>query len=134
MLHEHRRIGFGGAVDGALGQAGSLGGALEEPVFFDEPAGAAGPARVSETPFAVDVFPDEDLSNSRSAIDLAHIGSVERPAGPAEQAASLGTIGGIRPSLLALFFLAAALAAFGTVRACQVRGVSPVAVWQLIGR
>jgi hypothetical protein len=36
--------------------------------------------------------------------------------------------------MLLLFFLSAALFAFGTVRAFQVSGISSVTLWQLIGR
>ena len=45
-----------------------------------------------------------------------HAGNRENPAG-----------------MLLLFFFAAALATFGTVRACQVNGLASVAIWQQPG-
>ena len=52
---------------------------------------------------------------------------------PTDAPVAQPAIGKIRPGMLLLFFFAAALATFGTVRACQVNGLSSVAIWQQPG-
>src|SRR5262245_45215669 len=132
MLHEHRRIGFGGPID-AGSQTNALGEIAEESVFLDEPPGSTAPLRMQDTS-AFELFPDEDYGkdpvartkNDRSPIRLFEVKRVAADATMADEAAAIGRI---RPGMLLLFFLAAALAGFGTVRACQVTGVSSITLW-----
>jgi hypothetical protein len=139
MLHEERRIGFGSGPIDTGNRAAALSRVEEEPIFFDEPAGASAPLRIPDTSSAFEIFPDEEYGkdpvartkSDRSPIRLFEVRKVVTGARIIDEVA---TIGRVRPGLLLLFFLAAALAAFGTVRACQVNGISSVTLWQLVGR
>ena len=94
------------------------------------------PTRVSETALAFEPFPDEDYGKDpvlRTESDRGPIRLFEVRKTPTEPTAPQPATGKIRPGMLLLFFAAAAFAAFGTVRACQVNGVSSVAVWQQPG-
>jgi hypothetical protein len=137
MLHEQRRIGFGGPTELGTHTARALNKAAEEHVFVNEPAVSAAPLHIKDaSPF--DHFPDEEYgkdpvaqTSDRSPIRLF---DVKMAAGETPIAEKVATFGGVRPALLLLFFLAAALTAFGTVRACQVNGISGVRLWEMIGR
>jgi hypothetical protein len=136
-MHEQRRIGFSAPIETAA-QAKVLGKVGEEHGFLDEPASPSGPLRVKDTS-AFDLFPDEEYGkdpvamakNDRSPIRLFDVKRVAADAAAVNEAAALGRI---RPGMLLGFFLAAALAAFGTVRACQVSGVSSSTLSQFVGR
>jgi hypothetical protein len=117
----------------------AIGSVAEETPFPDEPAGHRGFRRAPEGPSAFEFFADENTAETLDGPGLTGIlavGTLRALAIDAPQAAAaqVGTFAKIRPSVLAVFFVIAAIAAFATVRACQVRGVSPVAVWQLLGR
>jgi hypothetical protein len=136
MLQDQRRIGFGGNPAEGLNRVTPLARAVEEPVFLDEPLGAAYPKRVSETALAFEIFPDEDYGKDpvlRTESDRGPIRLFEVRKTPTEASVPRPPIGKIRPGMLLLFFVAAAFAAFGTVRACQVSGVSSIAIWQQPG-
>jgi hypothetical protein len=134
-MPEQRRIGFGGNAMAAATSAAVPVRRVEEPVFFDEFPGPAAPVRVADS-CAFELFPDEDYGkdpvlrgkNDRSPIVLFE---VRKPVTAVADDAT--AIGRIRPGLLMLFFVAAALATFGTVRACQVNGLTSVTIWQLLG-
>jgi hypothetical protein len=135
MRHEQRQIGFGGLPSSRIT---SLGRIVEEP-FLDEVPGSTGPIRAAEGPSAFELFPDENVLNeptARTTTGSLGLRLVERSTGAPADLAPAGDVAavGSRPSLLLLFFVGAALAAFGTVRACQVSGASSVAIWQLLGR
>jgi hypothetical protein len=137
MLHEHRRIGFGGTRDQTAGQVPAVGRTVEEHIFLDELPGSAGPGRVAESSLAFELFPDENLHTAPNSTAGENMPLAERNNemwGGSAHAEEVGPLGRVRPTLLLLFFVAAALAAFGTVRACQVSGASSVAFWQLLGR
>jgi hypothetical protein len=138
MLQEQRRIGFGGPIE-ARARANALSTAVDHTVFLDEPPGPSAPLRVQDTASAVETFPDEDYGkdpaarakHDRSPIRLFEVKRLAAgEAGSDEQAG----VGRIRPGMLLLFFVTAAFAAFGIVRAYQVSGLSSVTPWQLIGR
>lgn len=134
MLHEQRRIGFSAPLE-AGAQAKVLSKAAEEHVFLDEPAGPSGPLRVKDMS-AFDIFPDEEygkdpVAMAKSDRSPIRLFDVKRVAVAGNEAAPVGRI---RPGMLLLFFLAAALAAFGTVRACQVSGLSSSTLSQLVDR
>ena len=136
MLQDQRRIGFGGRAAEGLNRVAPFARAVEESVFLDEPLGVVGPTRVSETALAFETFPDEDYGKDpvlRTESDRGPIRLFEVRKTPTEPTAPQPATGKIRPGMLLLFFAAAAFAAFGTVRACQVNGVSSVAVWQQPG-
>ena len=137
MLQDQRRIGFGGRAAEGLNRVAPFARAVEESVFLDEPPAVAAPARVSETALAFEIFPDEDYGKDpvlRTESDRGPIRLFEVRKTPTEPTAPQPATGKIRPGMLLLFFAAAAFAAFGTVRACQVNGVSSVAVWQQPGQ
>jgi hypothetical protein len=106
-------------------------------MFLDEPAYSAAARTASRDTSSFDLFADEDAETTRARVaacapDLSVLGLSMPVADPSgEHAAS--RILAARPSLLAACSLLAALAAFLTVRACQVRGVTPVAIWNLFG-
>jgi len=105
-------------------------------MFLDEPAFATGPRTAARDTSSFDLFADEDAATTRASVaacaaDLSVIGLSMPAAEPSDRTAA--TFFTARPSLLAACSLLAAIAAFLTVRACQVRGVSPVAIWQLLG-
>jgi hypothetical protein len=139
MLHEQRRIGFGGGPVETLNQATPLAREMEDPVFLDEPLGVASPIRLTETSSAFEIFPDEDYGKDPAVRGHSDRGptrlfKVRKIATDGRVVDEVATIGKIRPGMLLLFFVAAALAAFGTVRACQVSSVSSVTIWQPLGR
>jgi hypothetical protein len=138
MLHEPRRIGFGATGVHTAGRITTLGRIVEEP-FLDEVPVSTGSVRVAESSSAFDLFPDENLQDdptSRNASENGGLRLVERVDNVPDNSVPSGDVDKLRsrPSLLMLFFVVAALAAFGTVRACQVGGASSLAVWQLLGR
>jgi hypothetical protein len=136
-MHEQRRIGVSAPIETGI-CATVLGKAGEEHGFLDEPASRSRPIRVKDTS-AFDIFPDEDYGkdpvamakSDRSPIRLFEVKRVAADAAAVDEAAAMVRI---RPVLLLVFFLAAALAAFGTVRACQVSGLSSSTLSQFVGR
>jgi hypothetical protein len=98
----------------------SLGVEVEEPLFLDEPADYGATAAARDATPALDLFADENAvhDNHRAVIAPSQV-----PAPPP-----------FRVNLLAVFFLVAAVAAFVTVRACQVGAVSLTGMWQFFGR
>jgi hypothetical protein len=98
----------------------SVGTEVEAPLFLDEPVDYAAAAPAPETSSAFDLFADEREPRAPDATPSAN--------------ADAGAPPTIRVHLLAVFFLAAAVAAFATVRACQTGGMSTATIWELFGR
>ena len=136
MLQDQRTIGFGGRPADRVSRVAPLARAVEESGFLDEPLAVSTPIRVSETALAFEIFPDEDYGKDpvlRTESDRGPIRLFEVRKTPTDAPVAQPAIGKIRPGMLLLFFFAAALATFGTVRACQVNGLSSVAIWQQPG-